>query len=66
MNRSSALRSVVFLSLSLLSALVAAGQPPKLIVQITVDQLRGDLPARYYDRLGEGGFKYLWEKGIVY
>jgi len=66
LNRSSALRSGVFLSLSLLSALVAAGQPPKLILQITVDQLRGDLPTRYYDRLGEGGFKYLWEKGIVY
>ena len=39
---------------------------PKLILQITVDQLRGDLPKRYYDRLGEGGFKYLWESGVVY
>jgi predicted AlkP superfamily pyrophosphatase or phosphodiesterase len=39
---------------------------PKLILQITVDQLRGDLPTRYYERLGEGGFKYLWETGIVY
>ena len=39
---------------------------PKLILQITVDQLRGDLPTRYYDRLQEGGFKYLWEEGIVY
>ena len=39
---------------------------PKLILQITVDQLRGDLPTRYYDRLGEGGFKYLWEQGLVY
>jgi len=39
---------------------------PKLILQITVDQLRGDLPTRYYDRLGEGGFKYFWESGVVY
>lgn len=39
---------------------------PKLILQVTVDQLRGDLPTRYYDRLGEGGFKYLWEQGLVY
>ncbi len=31
-----------------------------------MDQLRGDLPTRYYERLGEGGFKYLWETGIVY
>jgi len=31
-----------------------------------VDQLRGDLPTRYYERLGEGGFRYLWESGVVY
>ncbi|MDH3334994.1 MAG: alkaline phosphatase family protein, partial [Gammaproteobacteria bacterium] len=43
-----------------------AGDRPKLILQVTVDQLRGDLPTRYYDRLGEGGFRYLWESGIVY
>jgi len=39
---------------------------PKLIWQITVDQLRGDLLARYYDRLGEGGFRYLLNAGTVY
>ncbi len=39
---------------------------PKLVLQITVDALRGDLPARYYERLGKGGFRYLLEKGIVY
>ncbi|HSF79428.1 MAG TPA: alkaline phosphatase family protein, partial [Steroidobacteraceae bacterium] len=43
-----------------------AGEPPKLVLQITVDQLRGDLPTRYYDRLGDGGFRYLWEQGVVY
>ena len=43
-----------------------AQDAPKLILQITVDQLRGDLPTRYYDRLGEGGFRYLWEQGVVY
>ena len=48
------------------SAAASAGDKPKLILQITVDQLRGDLPTRYYDRLGEGGFRYLWESGIVY
>ena len=48
------------------SASASAGDKPKLILQITVDQLRGDLPTRYYDRLGEGGFRYLWESGIVY
>ena len=39
---------------------------PKLILQITVDQLRGDLPGRYLDRMGEGGFQYLLNKGVVF
>ena len=39
---------------------------PNLILQITVDQLRGDMLARYYDRLGEGGFRYLLDSGTVY
>jgi len=51
---------------SLIAAPVAAQDRPRLILQITVDQLRGDLPTRYYDRLGEGGFRYLWESGVVY
>ena len=40
--------------------------PPKLILQITVDQLRSDLPRRYMTKMGEGGFKYLYDQGIVY
>ncbi|HTM09223.1 MAG TPA: alkaline phosphatase family protein [Verrucomicrobiae bacterium] len=42
------------------------GPPPKLILQITVDQLRGDLPGRYLDRMGEGGFRYLMQHGVWY
>jgi predicted AlkP superfamily pyrophosphatase or phosphodiesterase len=38
----------------------------RLVLQVTVDQLRGDLPLRYFDRLGEGGLRYLWTEGIVY
>ena len=41
-------------------------KPPKLILQITVDQLRGDMPGSVYDQLGQGGFRYLYQKGIVY
>ncbi|MEE4314441.1 MAG: alkaline phosphatase family protein, partial [Desulfofustis sp.] len=65
-------RSAVFLAaLLLLTAACAHGQrtsprPPKLILQITVDQLRGDMPASVYDRLGQGGFRYLYENGVVY
>ncbi len=39
---------------------------PRLILQITVDALRGDLPTRYYDRLGKDGFRYLLDAGTVY
>ena len=39
---------------------------PRLILQITVDALRSDLPKRYAHMLGEGGFRYLMEQGIDY
>ena len=58
-------RAAIFAALLFVSP-VYADDKPKLILQITVDQLRGDLPTRYYDRLGEGGFRYLWESGVVY
>lgn len=56
----------LFLALAFFSANVGADEKPKLVLQVTVDQLRGDLPTRYYDRLGDGGFRYLWESGVVY
>ena len=45
---------------------LAETEKPRLILQITVDQLRGDLPARFLNRMGEGGFRYFLEEGIVY
>ena len=69
-------RHVSFLTSSLLAAFFLvfshttfageAGNSPRLVLQITVDQLRGDLPTRYYERLGQGGFRYLLESGVVY
>ena len=56
----------VFLAFAFFSASASAEGEPKLILQVTVDQLRADLPTRYYDRLGDGGFRYLWESGVVY
>ena len=47
-------------------AMAQDGAPPRLIVQITVDALRSDLPKRYAHVLGEGGFGYLMNKGVVY
>ena len=65
------LSAVILTMLLLLAAVNANGQSthtgsPKLILQITVDQLRGDMPGSVYDRLGKGGFRYLYEKGVVY
>ena len=45
---------------------IAQTEKPKLILQITVDQLRGDMPYRYLEKMGEGGFKYLLNEGVVY
>ncbi|BHH85896.1 alkaline phosphatase family protein [Desulforhopalus sp. 52FAK] len=44
----------------------ADSNPPKLILQITIDGLRGDLPFKYMDRFTCGGFKYFMDKGVVY
>ena len=46
-------------------SLMTINKKPKLILQITVDQLRGDLPFRYRDRFVEGGFNYLLNKGYL-
>ncbi|MBU1233086.1 MAG: alkaline phosphatase family protein [Proteobacteria bacterium] len=46
-----------------------AGTPrakPRLVLQITIDQMRGDFPMRYKERLGEGGFRYLMDQGTHY
>ncbi len=54
-------------TLSIASIAMAQGaETPKLILQITVDQLRGDLPQRFLDRMGGGGFRYLLDQGVVF
>jgi len=62
------IRIAAFFVFTALTATVSseATEAPKLIVQITVDQLRGDMPIRYQDRLGEGGLKWLLENGVHY
>jgi len=57
---------IYFLAAGLILPVSAADKNPKLVLQITVDQLRGDLPMRFKDRLGEAGFRYLLEKGTHY
>jgi hypothetical protein len=62
-------QAVFALALSVISItgnLAWSGTQPKLVLQITVDGLRGDLPSRFPGLLGEGGFRYLMEQGIHY
>ena len=47
-------------------ACLQAVEKPKLVLQITVDQLRGDMPTAYLDRMGKGGFNYLLNEGVVF
>jgi predicted AlkP superfamily pyrophosphatase or phosphodiesterase len=63
---SSVLATVALILFSALPSSAQDKKKPRLVLQITVDQLRGDLPHRYYSEFGEGGFRYLYEKGVVY
>ena len=44
----------------------AVAPAPRLVLQITVDQLRGDLPERYLKNMGDGGWRYLMDHGVWY
>jgi predicted AlkP superfamily pyrophosphatase or phosphodiesterase len=59
---------IVFILLINTITLASPPSPPqpKLILQITVDQLRGDLPDKYMKNMGQGGFRYLKNQGIWY
>jgi predicted AlkP superfamily pyrophosphatase or phosphodiesterase len=52
--------------LTTLGNAAAAAPEIRLVLQITVDQLRGDLPLRHMQQFGKGGFKYLQQKGVWY
>ncbi|QFU23272.1 alkaline phosphatase family protein [Shewanella eurypsychrophilus] len=71
LNNSRFIRSAFIstIALSIVSSIpvfAADSNEPKLILQITVDALRGDLASRFLDNMGEGGFRYLLDNGIVY
>lgn len=57
---------VTVLSLTFVGSAAAAPPEIRLVLQLTVDQLRGDLPLRYADQFGKGGFRYLLDKGVWY
>ncbi len=64
MNRRNAIVSLLLAVLTVSMVPCWAAEQPKLILQITVDALRGDLPTRFPKMLGQGGFEYLLEDGI--
>lgn len=60
-------RFLTRLLLTVLGAAVpGAAETPRLVLQITVDQLRGDMLPRHRDRFGPGGFRRLLDQGIVF
>jgi predicted AlkP superfamily pyrophosphatase or phosphodiesterase len=59
--------ALAFATLALLpQAAVSEESEPSLVLLIVVDQLRGDTPERYLSRFGPRGFRYFFEKGVVY
>lgn len=46
--------------------LFAKASPPKLVVQLVIDQLRGDLLNQFHQEFGSGGFNYLLAHGLDY
>lgn len=62
------MRRIITSLIAILAAtnLEAQQQAPKLVVCITVDQLRGDYIEYFYNTFGEGGFKRLFNEGRVY
>ena len=56
----------IFILTLLLGCCAQASAQPRLVLQITVDGLRGDLLNRYAANLDEGGFNYLSSYGTVF
>ncbi|MGM9452380.1 alkaline phosphatase family protein [Legionella bozemanae] len=55
----------IFLFLSCLNSYAQINQP-KLVVQLVIDQLRGDLIQQHQQQFGNGGFNYLLSHAIDY
>jgi hypothetical protein len=62
------MKKLIFFFIAILAVtnLQAQHQAPKLVVYITIDQLRGDYIDYFYNTFGEHGFKRLLNEGTVY
>ena len=66
MNKATAAIAIAVLASSGTAWAQIAERPVRLVLQITVDQLRGDLIDRYSAGYGKGGFQRLLDKGTFY
>lgn len=57
---------LIVLNILVLAEFVLASQKPSLVLWITVDQLRGDMPERYIPAGREGAFSMLKSRGLYY
>jgi predicted AlkP superfamily pyrophosphatase or phosphodiesterase len=58
-----AVLGVLLLGAAASQAAESPGRNVKLVLQITVDQLRGDTLSRFGGRFGQGGFRYVLDHG---
>jgi predicted AlkP superfamily pyrophosphatase or phosphodiesterase len=69
LNRISSTVMIAFILLAAWNVADAAAQAKgdvKLVLQVTIDGLRGDLLSRYSNNFIEDGFQYLLKNGTVY
>jgi predicted AlkP superfamily pyrophosphatase or phosphodiesterase len=59
-------RAAVTASLVVAASVSVAQEPPRLVLQITVDQLRGDMIDRFGSHIGQGGIRYLLKNGVSF
>ncbi len=63
MKRHFALATILMACAATCFAQAIFGEKPRLVVGVVVDQMRWDYLSRYYDRLGDDGFKRLVTQG---
>ncbi len=59
-------RICAFVFISLIAGPALWADKPALVVFISVDQLRGDLPLQFLDRFGPDGFRRFYDHGTAY
>ena len=60
------IRSATLILLAFIYANPIWASQPDLVLLVTIDQLRGDMPWRMQDRLAPAGFRYLMDNGTAY